>query len=66
MKNARVIRRREYVYVDELGAPLFRAVRTDLDDGNKGFWQERYEAGKWIAGLSTSPTTSGGTWVMTP
>ncbi len=24
------------------------------------------DAGKWIAGLSTSPTTSGGTWVMTP
>lgn len=36
-----------YVYEDEDGEPLYRVMRTDP----KGFWQERWEHGKWIPGL---------------
>ena len=36
-----------YTYTDEAGSPLIRVDRTDP----KGFWQERWEDGQWIAGL---------------
>lgn len=36
-----------YVYQDENGQPLFRVCRTEP----KGFYQQRYENGKWISGL---------------
>ena len=45
--------RHDYTYVDEHGAPLLRAVRENLDNGKKRFWQERYDhdAGDWKSGL---------------
>lgn len=36
-----------YTYTDEEGRPLVRVTRTDP----KGFWQERWEDGGWVAKL---------------
>jgi hypothetical protein len=48
------VRRREWDYLDENSQPLFRAVRVDLDNGRKRFWQERWEGGRWLAGLKNT------------
>ena len=37
-----------YGYADEQGEPVFRVVRTRP----KGFYQQRYENGKWVNGIS--------------
>lgn len=37
-----------YIYEDESGRPLFRVCRTEP----KGFYQQRYDDGKWVSGLA--------------
>ncbi len=40
-----------YVYTDANGRAIYRVVRT----ASKGFYQQRFEAGKWIKGLKGVP-----------
>ncbi|MCY4086968.1 MAG: hypothetical protein OXG37_08835 [Actinomycetia bacterium] len=47
--------RREYVYRDASGEPVFRVIRLDFPapggKGEKKVWQERWDRGSWKRGL---------------
>ena len=43
--------RREYVYANGHGEPLYRTVREELEDGTKRLWQEQLDGEAWKPGL---------------
>ena len=52
----------EFVYEDEEGRPLYKAVRYDYPpDGGKGFMQSRWDADKaaWLPGIGPEPGVPG-------
>ncbi len=53
-----------FVYTDEFGMPLYRALRYDYPGGGKGFAQQRWDAAtqKWLAGIGPAPGTPGATF----
>ncbi len=50
-----------FVYTDEAGSPLYRALRFNYPDGKKYFIQERFSPtdGQWHPGLGSEPGTPG-------
>ena len=55
--NRRQTARTEYVYHDSQ-ASRFIVVRLDFDDESKSIWVERLEAGKWVKGRATRPSST--------
>ena len=51
-KPIRPVGTREFIYKDAEGNPLVKVVRKDLGDGEKDFFQHRWDGQSWIPGLT--------------